>query len=252
VTPDINVYANVGTGFRSGGFNTLANVQRGAPAAFDPETAIFYEIGSKGRAFDSRLNYSVAGFIGKFRDQFQDFIDLNPPDAATNGPLQYTINGGSSRIRGIEWDFTLRASPSLRLSFAGDIMSAKFTKVSNAAGIAVGSRVDNVPKYDLNFSADYDFQWRRSVPGFFNITYSRKGPQSIQDGALAPNPIAPPTYIPALDFLQASIGADVGGMTITLFGRNLLDERKPLSASTDGTAAQARPRQIGISLAKTF
>jgi hypothetical protein len=64
-----------------------------------------------------------------------------------------------------------------------------------------------------------------------------------------PIDISSPVY-----FVQASVEADFAGVQLSLFGRNLLDERQPLNPASAyiGVYSQGRPRSVGVSISKKF
>jgi len=63
---------------------------------------------------------------------------------------------------------------------------------------------------------------------------------------------SPQSVAPVLNFLNASIGADIGTWNVELFGRNLLNEDEKIRPALTGFAAQARPRTIGVKVGMDF
>src|SRR5262249_22842873 len=59
-TSQINLYATVGTGFRSGDFNLPFTIGFGAPRTFGPETSKSYEIGAKTTFLNNRGGFDIA------------------------------------------------------------------------------------------------------------------------------------------------------------------------------------------------
>src|SRR6202034_2928505 len=63
LTPNINVYATIGRGFQSGGFNPYEDTREwGVARLFQPETSTNYEIGAKTRWLDGALTANFAGY----------------------------------------------------------------------------------------------------------------------------------------------------------------------------------------------
>ena len=62
VNDDVNLYARISRGFKSGGWNT-DYVGSTLNLDFNPEFATAYELGIKSRLLDNRLLFNAAGFI---------------------------------------------------------------------------------------------------------------------------------------------------------------------------------------------
>lgn len=107
VTPSNLIYANVATGFKSGGFfvATLDNT-------FRPETITAYTLGSKNRFLDNRLTLNVEAFYWKYKDQQVNYIgptrNLNAAGMPIVGAGLVTANAGTSEIYGAEAELVFR------------------------------------------------------------------------------------------------------------------------------------------------
>jgi iron complex outermembrane recepter protein len=243
VSDGINLYINIADGFRSGGFNDASAIALGAPATFDPETSVFYEAGAKTTWLDGRVGFDVAFFKGKYEDRLED--------VSTN-LVQYTVNTGEAEIEGFEWLLSWRPIEPFSLSFSGDVTDTENTVVDVASGLSPvlkGDPLNFVPDRSLALSANYAFAWAPGIPGHVDLSFNRKGEQFaiFRGGVGLPLDISPP-----VEFLQASIGAEWNGFQVSLFGRNLLDERGPINPSETGDRSQARPRSIGVAIGKKF
>jgi iron complex outermembrane receptor protein len=62
------VYATVSTGFRSGGFNNGAFINPLLQASFGPEDVTAYEIGSKNRFFDNKVQLNLSVYRNEFKN----------------------------------------------------------------------------------------------------------------------------------------------------------------------------------------
>lgn len=253
VTEDVNLYSTVGTGFRSGGFNGNLNIQLGAPVSFGEENSIFYEAGTKMSLLEGRLLLNVAAFYGEYEDMLQDVSRQSPVNPSLN--IQYTSNGQSAEIRGVEAELSWLATDRLTLSLAGDVTDAEITSVDPTNSVfEVGDPVDRVPDYTVSASADYRFHWTQSMPGHFLVSFNRKGEQveTNRDLYLRNFTFTPVHTTPPVSFLNASLGAEWSGWDWRVFGTNLLDERGLLFPAAQGWTAQARPRTFGVSVHKQF
>ncbi|WP_052730256.1 TonB-dependent receptor [Sphingomonas sp. SRS2] len=94
--PSSLVYANVGTGFKAGGF--FFSQTRNS---YEPEKVTSYVLGTKNRFFDRRLQLNAEIFLLKYRDQ--QLAHLALVDSLT-GPISGfpTENVGRSTIYGLE------------------------------------------------------------------------------------------------------------------------------------------------------
>ena len=100
------VYANVATGFKSGGFF----VAQPPNNTFAPETLTAYTVGAKNRFFDNKLQLNVEGFYWDYRDQQITYVGGVPTGNGLFAQGSITVNAGKSRIFGAE--FEARFAPS--------------------------------------------------------------------------------------------------------------------------------------------
>ncbi len=142
ITPDSMVYASYNTGRHSGGFGagvTAAN-SPGTITTFDSEGVKAFEVGSKNRFYDGRLQVNVAAFYNKYTDLQEQgtqavTIDGQPRNVTT------IFNVGKQDAPGAE--FSMVAVP-----FEG-------LKI-NAAVNYLHSRYDEFPRFSpANFSCFY-------------------------------------------------------------------------------------------------
>ncbi len=171
VADGVKVYATVGTGFRSGGFNSLDQVGMGAPADYGPEHDKSYELGFKSTLFERRVSFDAAVYYSSYRDM-QDTVVGRNADGVT---IQYTANQQSALARGVEWNADWKATTNLTLHLSGDAMHTAITEASPVASYRIGDPINFVPKYSLQAGADYRLNWRADLPGFVHIDFNRKG-----------------------------------------------------------------------------
>ena len=113
------IYGRISTGYRSGGFNTpIPGVDL---PQIGEETLVNYEVGAKGLAFDSRLQYAV----GLWRNDYEGFQlsgNQPPPPGLTvasfsSSPLlEYTSNIDDTQIWGVDFEFSYYITEQWRLS----------------------------------------------------------------------------------------------------------------------------------------
>lgn len=113
-TPDVHLYAKYSSGYRSGGANDRSQTF----ASFGPESVHAYEIGGKFDFLDHRARLNLAGYIMPRKGTQTDFDNVNtdPSSPYYNLHTEETRNApGTTKIRGLEADLTLRPFNSLTL-----------------------------------------------------------------------------------------------------------------------------------------
>jgi iron complex outermembrane recepter protein len=114
VTDDVNVYAKYATGYRAGGASSRTSDYR----AFNPEDVKSYEIGFKADFLDRRARLNVAGYVMN-RTGSQVDLSTIQPTATGNFNNLVTFNApGTTKIRGIEADLTVRPVDGLTLGLS--------------------------------------------------------------------------------------------------------------------------------------
>ena len=144
------VYANVATGFKSGGFFVASPPDN----TFAPETLTAYTIGTKNRFLGNQLQVNVEGFYWDYTDQQITFVGgvLAGNGIFSNGGV--TVNAGKSRIFGADLD--LRFAPTANDLFSANVqylngkydslLTANFSGPGNpipTGCTVVGSRLAN-------------------------------------------------------------------------------------------------------------
>jgi iron complex outermembrane recepter protein len=146
---DLNVYAKYSTGYRAGGASSRTSDYR----AFDPEDVKSYEIGLKADFWDRRARFNLAAYM---MDRKGSQVDLSTiqPTATGNFNNLVTFNApGTTKIRGIEADLTLRPVDGLTLgaSYAYTYTDIPLVPVTyrefTAAGAPTGSSTTTPQKF---------------------------------------------------------------------------------------------------------
>ena len=117
VGPQNMLFATVATGFKSGG------PQNNTSPAFKPETLRAYELGSRNRFFDNRLQVNVELFYLSYRNQQ---IQVIGPDA--EGTIAAVIqNAGSARSYGADIDVIAKPTSHDTLSLNLEFNPTRYT-----------------------------------------------------------------------------------------------------------------------------
>ncbi|THD36670.1 MAG: TonB-dependent receptor [Sphingomonas sp.] len=133
-TPDVHFYATYARSFKSGGINLSGLPLNSTSTGVDlstqtvkPEKVNHFEVGLKTQFLDRKLTVNLAGFWDEITD-YQATVNNN----AINVIRGYLANAGKVRVRGVEWDSSLRPSPRLSLYFNGAYTDARYVDFKNA------------------------------------------------------------------------------------------------------------------------
>lgn len=113
LAPDNMLYATASEGFKAGGFNQAASVSNpSAPSQFAPETLTAYELGSKNRFFEQRLQVNGELFYWDYQNHQEPHINLDGQDQIA---FAYT-NAGKATSSGVDLEIELQATKADRLN----------------------------------------------------------------------------------------------------------------------------------------
>ena len=275
---DVMFYGSWSQGYRSGGFSPRAGTAASAGIAYQPEVVDSFEVGGKFDLFDRKLQFNVAAFYSSYKDLHQNNT-LNCPSCAT-GNETITSNVGSAKIKGLEFDFTARPTSQLTITGSMGLLDSKFKGfivggISPVSGAVVPydySRNDLIynPNMTASLAADY------TMPTSFgeiiaNLSYRYIGryDQQISLGPISGDLTNGPIIVNGNDprvrtdkqgLVDASVTTkfELGGTEarLTLFGRNLANDRGPTHGFTVGglwSFGTARePRTYGATLGVKF
>lgn len=157
LTDDINIYAKVAQGWKSGGFNAEASTLATFNDSYDPEEMLSMELGLKSRLLDNRLQVNVAAFQNKMEDmQFSVF--LSGGAAASN-----IDNAGEATVQGLELETIAQLTDSLRMTVNYGYLDTEYDEFREA-GVDVADSKDFQfsPQNTASVSFDYaigSFSW---------------------------------------------------------------------------------------------
>jgi len=253
---DMNVYATIGTGYQTGGFNASAcnGSTTLATCQYEPETLTSYEVGYKARLFDRKLQFNLAAFYLDYRNLQRNqrfFYQVN----GTTVQVDTTTNAARASGRGVELEFLAR--PTDAVSFDGSVgyQDSRYDSYPNAP---VRVALSGAPQLrDLSGDAlPFAPKWTASVAG--NITGSHalgqfrlraelqyRDSYATADGPFYIYQIRPQTNI--------NLSAETGiakGVTVAVRARNLLNKQYIINQSYDAGftgqfyVARSEPRYV--------
>jgi iron complex outermembrane recepter protein len=118
------MYAQISSGYKSGGFSTTAF----PPKSYKPEKLMAYEIGSKNRFADNRVQVNAEAYLYDYNQyQVQYALQAPSPLPSANIPAggstyfgQYVLNAKTGKDYGVDLEFKalITANDQLDLTFA--------------------------------------------------------------------------------------------------------------------------------------
>lgn len=160
VTSQNLLYLTIATGHRPGGFNILADntAPLTTPGSFyKPESLLSYEIGSKNRFLEDKLQLNGAVFFYDYKDyQLADIYSFV-------GGLHAEFINANAQIKGAEAEMVWLPVRDLRLNLAGTYLDAKLTQdVTRTFGGTTstvffnGDTLSHSPKFAARVGAEYE------------------------------------------------------------------------------------------------
>ncbi len=239
LNPDNTIYANISKGYRlgsenrpiqfiasdAGAFGTPSydlaqlNFRHDIPLNLGSDKLWNYELGDKARLFGGRLTANADIFYIQW-DNIQTEIPL-----VTSG-LDFETNAGNAQAYGTEIELHGRLTDDTTLGISGSYVRATLDQGvviggTQLLGTHKGELVPGVPKFNLDINGRQDFRITDEVRGFASLDVPWVG---SSDGVVTAG--NPDYNRPAYITLDAALGLDVGKWEVTLFGKNLTNNRQ--------------------------
>ena len=147
-------YANVSTGFKSGGVNAVP-AGSAFPATFGPEKNMAYQAGIKSRFFENRVQVNAEGFYYDYRGYLTSAFGAT----AAGVLIPLNINSQKARMYGGEVEASILATEQDRFDLSVSLLSAKYKKfVIAATGLDLsGKRMQNAPGHTFTGGYSHTF-----------------------------------------------------------------------------------------------
>ncbi|WP_240732561.1 MULTISPECIES: TonB-dependent receptor [Dyella] len=249
ITPDTMTYLRIASGFRPGGPNVGVPPGLGAPLSFGPDKLTSYELGLKSLFLEHRMSVELAAF----------YIDWKQVQLTTStGGFSFLGNGGKASSEGLEASW--RYSPVAGLTLWANATYTKAElKADTPPGGLYGYKGDTlpyVPKWNGNLGVDYNFPLGEGWSGFVGGNYSYVGSRESDFNAVP----SPRIHLPSYSNIGLQAGVNRANWTVTLYAKNLTNQRGITSTAAltlDPTASPYQasyqtPRTIGISASVDF
>jgi iron complex outermembrane recepter protein len=209
-SPEFMMYAQVATGYRSGGVNPRPFFGPSAGArnqikSFNPETLLSYEVGFKADAFDRKVRLNVSAFYNDYKDII---LTLS---ACPTSPCLQPNNVGAAKVQGIEVETTIRPVDNLTLDGAFSYLDFQYKSFSASQAVLGGISLDMItpytPKTKWSFGIQYDIQ--QVLGGTLSARF---------DGAYQSK-----LYTEALNYDALAVPTRAGGPLATLTASNRIN-----------------------------
>ena len=255
VTPDSLLYGTVTTGYKAGGY-----MDGVPPNSYGPENLIAFELGSKNRLADDRLQLNLSAFYYDYEDYQVTYLGRLFPDDANSPIVSRTTNAKQAENYGAEVELLFAATPQDRLNLSGSWLHGRYEdlrlEVTDLYGRNdySGNKLAGAPEFSVN--AGYEHTWMLGAAG--NIT-ARAQVQYASEKDLDYRNFALTRQDPYATFNANLIYTTPDERwTVELWGRNLGDEAYLVAAApntTDlntGTGVLGTPRTYGVRLSAQF
>jgi len=248
---EVNVYASYGIGFRSGGFNSIGtadtlnfwfNAGYGGPGEavnaqllvaddYDKEVSTSYELGMKSELLDGRVRLNAAIFRTEVEDnQFFEFF------AGPFGLLRTVTTIDELYTQGFEADILVAVTDGLTVFGGIGVLDSEIEKNKNRP-LSEGNDVPQAPDLTGNLGAQWVMPVMSGVDLVARVDYQYVGEMhfhtlqgeqtpTIWNAFFAPgfNADFSKSSRDAYGTVDARIGLEADGWSLTAWGRNLTDE----------------------------
>ncbi len=268
--PGILLYANVGRGYKAGGFPHISGTYYTPYLFVRQESVLAYEAGFKTTLLDRTLQLNGAAFYYDYSDKQVRTKARVPPF----GILDTLLNVPKSTIKGFELEATLRPTRGFTVSTAFTYTDAKIKKfigidLDGRDADFSGTRIPFTPKYQIAVNADYEFPVSGQLSAFAGAGINlRSDTISVVGGDTNPIGILP-TGLGATpkdrklygidDYTLVDVRAGIKGpddsWRVTLFGKNIFNTyywNNAAGAVQTITRTPGTPATYGVSFSYNY
>ena len=259
---DLTSYATASKGWKAGGFQL--NTGSILPVDFGAEKLWNYELGTKAKLLDNRLQMSLAAFFIKWSDvQVQTSVYVN--EGGTVHSFSGISNNANASSRGLEFQLQAKPIRALDVGFNFGYTDAHFDAFPGAVtdyGTVdlSGQPLPKAPRWTFSSDAQYDFAlgagWEAFVRGEWNYATSS---YTNVNGVTAANleGLAFPFKLPARNVTNFRVGVDNGRYRVVGYVNNAFVKRGDYDAVfdfgfVDGAGVLPVERVFGLQLTARF
>lgn len=230
ISQEHRIYASVSRGFKSGEYNMVMPVPLVVTAGpVDPEYTTTYELGYKGNYLKNRLEFNTALFYIDWTDMQTDLL------IPGSGGMYQKINAAEAHSSGLEIDARMRAARGWDIFASGGLMfEYKFDKFKGDGTTEdlTGKYLPYTNKFTASLGTMYQMDNGLFIGGDMNY---RGAYYLIENNSQKQN-----AYL----LLNATVGYRSDNWEVSLYGRNLSNERYAVS-SFNGALMAGEPLTFG-------
>ena len=245
-TENVNLYATVGRGAKSGGFPRLTlNAAFGVESPnYAKSTSWTYEAGMKARLLDGRASFDLSGFYNDVEDEQLFVLDFVA--------FQFVPVNLDTRSYGVEAQGDVAVGRNWSVSGGLAWTDGEIREGEAFSGAAAGNLIPNVAEFSTTVTVDYRsdaVSWGGvELSPFMTLTHQYAGERAAD--------VANSFDLDAYHNVDFRLGAAFGEIEIFAFVRNLLDEKQGINGALYGPGVEGsslgRPRIIGGGITGTF
>ncbi|MGJ8560570.1 MAG: TonB-dependent receptor [Litorimonas sp.] len=223
------VFGSWSRGYRSGGYNFRITAPDafeaifpiGSDRSFDEEQVDSYELGIKIDSEDRRVQFNASVFQTNIQDMQRE-LNLSDPTA---GVLQTIINTADATIKGLELEGRIRANANLLFTGNIGLIDASYDTVlfdiSSDGVVDFADLALSLPRVpEITFGAGMIHEMTLGDLGDLTtrVDFQRRDEFAYTDNNFG--------FVQAADILDANLSwqTPMDGVTLSFYGRNLLDE----------------------------
>ena len=241
ISENLNLFATIARGYRSGGFNgTAVSFPATVPDSYDPEETTAYEAGAKLKVGGGLLTVTT------FKNDFDGLLVSLPIPGDTVG-RSYRDNAGKAETHGIDLEWAGRADffPEQwgRLDLTGGL---NWLDGEIESGPYKGRSVEGSPEYTYTATAIY----RREIANGWSLSASTsyRGQRGGFTNTTQINNLVP---LDDLDLWDARLALDVGPVQFSISAENLFDERY-VALKDPNRSVYGDPHEVSLKVVYRF
>ena len=226
LAPDSMIYASAALGNKPGVINADPRLPPDLQFA-DEEEAWSYEIGTKNRFFDRRVEVNAAVYYIDWTDQQITSSFVIPPGPAT---IPYVLNAAKSEVKGVELDGQVAITENLSAGVTYAYTDAQFVELTDAEALNLlgnasveGKQLPGVPEQQASVYGKLSFNLGESLQSYVRVDAAFTDRKYDQIFNLA--------HTGYQKLVNLTFGIDSQQWGAQLFVRNLTDDRTPSSVT---------------------
>ncbi|MCW1431628.1 TonB-dependent receptor [Novosphingobium sp. JCM 18896] len=254
LTEDLNLYASVNKGFKSGQFN----LQAPNLPPVRPQTIMAYEVGLKGDVLDRHLRFNLAAFHYDISD-YQ--VRSTYPNPSGVGVITGLYNAAKVKIDGVDANAEIVVSKALHLTAGASWLNSRFANFGGPGtgitapgfypasdpGNASGNRTPIAPRLTLNLTGTYTVPFENGSELRFTGGVSRRSRIFFEPD----NVLTQPAYA----VFNGSVEFKANDhYSVEFYMRNIGDKLYNVQMATvsPGYAIAGAPRQYGLNFRMSY